>query len=154
MLTYRNGDLLAAGEDIIVHGCNCMRTMGSGIAAQIREKCPTAYAADQRTIWGDKDKLGTFTCATDDLNGKLTIVVNAYTQWDYSRSRVCADYNAIEKVFELICQTFAHKVIALPKIGCGLAGGDWKIVSEILEKISDKYDREFRVYVWDNNEVR
>ena len=37
--------------------------------------------------------------------------------------------------------------IAMPKIGCGLAGGDWDVVSEILESVSEKYGRTFHVYL-------
>jgi O-acetyl-ADP-ribose deacetylase (regulator of RNase III) len=29
--------------DVIVHGCNCFKTMGGGIAAQIKRVFPKAY---------------------------------------------------------------------------------------------------------------
>ena len=117
--------------------------MGAGIAKEIREHCPNAYIADQNTLWGDKNKLGTFTYGIEE-NGM--IVVNAYTQYDYSRSKICVDYAAIQKVFISICEHFPEYIISLPKIGCGLAGGDWKIVSEILTEISDTYNRTFHIY--------
>jgi len=154
MLTYKKGDVLNSGERIVVHGCNCKNTMGAGIAKQIRKQCPKAYAADQATLWGDKTKLGTFTWATEvnDL-----IVFNAYTQYNYTRTEVDVDYEALEKAIDSICQFVngesniwrlfpEHTIIAMPKIGCGLAGGDWKIVSEILERVSEKNNVEIRVY--------
>lgn len=33
------------------------------------------------------------------------------------------------------CNIICHQVIGFPyKIGCGLAGGDWNIISQILEE--------------------
>ena len=61
------GDLiqlaLAGSFDVIVHGCNCQCAMGKGIALAIKQQFPEAYDADQRTVRGDPDKLGTITYA-------------------------------------------------------------------------------------------
>ena len=43
MITYKNGNLLESGCDIICHQVNCQKVMGSGIAKQIREKWPIVY---------------------------------------------------------------------------------------------------------------
>ena len=50
MLKHTKGnliDLAEAGEfNIIVHGCNCFETMGSGIAREIHDRYPAAFDAD------------------------------------------------------------------------------------------------------------
>ena len=148
MIVYKKGDVLKSGETLIVHGCNCKNTMAAGIARQVRTQCPNAYAADRATICGDIKKLGTFTYALED-NGMC--IFNAYTQYNYNRNVLCLDYEALEKSISSICEWIrqyqqGESHLAMPKIGCGLAGGDWKIVSEILERVSDKYNMEFRVY--------
>jgi O-acetyl-ADP-ribose deacetylase (regulator of RNase III) len=147
MLVYKKGDVLKSDEKLIVHGCNCFCTMGAGIARQIRERYQRAYKVDQDTLWGDKTKLGNFTFA-EELNddGDVIFVVNAYTQYKYTRTDVDLDYDALRESITKICMTFPHNVIAMPKIGCGLAGGDWKKVSEILEKISDRCNKTFHIY--------
>lgn len=43
-------------------------------------------------------------------------------------------YEAIEKVFGSIADNFYGKRIAYPKIGAGLAGGDWEIISSIIDE--------------------
>jgi O-acetyl-ADP-ribose deacetylase (regulator of RNase III) len=148
MLVYKKGDVLSSDEAIVVHGCNCKKAMGAGIAKQVRERCPNAYKADQETLWGDKTKLGTYTYGELEENGML--VVNAYTQYDYSRTRQCVDYEALERAISSICEEFSEdyvgNAIAMPKIGCGLGGGDWKVVSEILERLSERYGRDFHIY--------
>lgn len=143
MLVYKKGDVLNAGEAVIVHGCNCKNAMGAGIARQVRKQCPNAWRADQQTLWGDRTKLGTFTYGVEASN---MIVINAYTQYDYSRTKVVVDYPALEEAMKKICNHFPNEVLAMPKIGCGLAGGDWKIVSEILERVSTMYNRTFHIY--------
>lgn len=148
MLEYRKGDVLNSGETMVVHGCNCFNTMGSGIARQVREEYHEAYLVDMMTVPGDVNKLGKFTTAVGK-NG--TRIINAYTQYHYSREKVNADYSAIEAALRLVCETYPdQKVIAMPKIGAGLAGGDWNIIEKILIDVSNDYDRTFRVYLFEN----
>jgi O-acetyl-ADP-ribose deacetylase (regulator of RNase III) len=128
------GDLVKLamnGEfDVIIHGCNCFCTMGAGIARQIKNTFPEAYESDLKTKNGDYSKLGSYSKA---VIGKLT-VINAYTQFKYGGEKVLVDYVALHKVFKLIKSDFHGKSIGYPKIGSGLAGGDWNIISKIIEE--------------------
>ena len=139
-----DGDLVAlalAGDfDVIVHGCNCFTTMGSGIAKQIRAVFPTAYNADCETKTGDRDKLGSCSVAEINVNDRALIVVNAYTQFRYGAGQVHADYDAIRSCFKWIRLQYASKRIGFPRIGAGLAGGDWSVISEIIEQELDGMD--------------
>jgi len=118
--------------DVIVHGCNCFCTMGAGIAKQIKEQFPRAYTADLATRRGDILKLGSFTRAESDSDSPFTIV-NAYTQYNYGVDSQKADYEAITLVMRKINHIFSGQRIGLPKIGAGLAGGDWNIIQKIIE---------------------
>jgi len=132
------GDLLAlalAGQfDVIVHGCNCQCAMGKGIALAIKTQFPEAYQADQQTAKGDREKLGTISSAVIERPGSRFAVVNAYTQFHWRGSGVLADYDAIRKAFRQIKAEFAGKRIGYPKIGAGLAGGDWNTIAAIIEE--------------------
>ena len=138
-MKYKVGDLVRdAGDfDVIVHGCNCFCTMGAGIAKQIKKAFPKAYQADQNTICGDQTKLGTITYYQ---NKKNPIVVNAYTQFDFGRSNINADYDAIRQCMKRIKLQFSGMKIGLPKIGAGLAGGDWEIIETIINEELDGED--------------
>ena len=144
-IVYKKGNVLNSGERVIVHGCNCFNTMGSGIAKQIKRRYPKAYTVDQATRKGDRGKLGRFSQAIIDDHD--VIIVNAYTQYRYGRDKVHVDYDALKTVISRICVDIREGTIAMPKIGCGLAGGDWDVVSEILESVSEKYGRTFHVYL-------
>lgn len=153
-MKYVSGDLIeiakAGHYDVIVHGCNCLHIMGGGIAAQIAKEFPEAFDADGKTEIGSREKLGSYSMAripskhimlisiTEErglaLDAKFLTVVNAYTQYDLgSRYNRCpTDYDAVRLVFRSIAKDFAGQKIGIPKIGCGLGGGDWEIVEKII----------------------
>lgn len=138
-MKVKKGDLIALarqGEfDVIVHGCNCFNTMGSGIARQIKAQFPPVYAADGRTEKGSRDKLGTCTQAVIPMEGGTDLyVVNAYTQYDYGGPNRNVDYDAVRSCFRWIRKQFSGKRIGFPRIGAGLGGGDWKIISAIIDE--------------------
>jgi O-acetyl-ADP-ribose deacetylase (regulator of RNase III) len=120
--------------DIIIHGCNCFCTMGAGIAKAIKAEFPEAFKADQVTEKGDKSKLGSYTQATTSQNGHSITVINAYTQFNYRGKGIKADYDAIRNVFKELKSEYSGKRFGLPLIGAGLAGGDWKVISEIISE--------------------
>ena len=130
------GDLIQlalAGEfDVIVHGCNCHCQMGRGIALSIKQQLPEAYIADCQTLKSDPSKLGTISLAEVIRGEKRFFVVNAYTQFDWAGDGVKVDYDAIRSTMQAIKHQFSGKRIAYPKIGAGLARGDWNIIYPII----------------------
>jgi O-acetyl-ADP-ribose deacetylase (regulator of RNase III) len=133
------GDLLQATEDAIGHGCNCRKTMGSGVAKALRSKWPAVYAADMDfDKAAGRNKIGMF--STTQVGGKQ--VYNIYTQVDFL-PRGIDHFQYVG--FELgLKNVFRHmkennlKSLALPKIGAGLAGGDWQKIKKIIVKVSDE----------------
>ncbi|WP_434153492.1 hypothetical protein [Pseudomonas sp. JZ134] len=66
-------------------------------------------------------------------NLELT-VVNAYTQFLWRGEGVKADYEAIRAVMRAIRQGFSGYRIGYPRIGAGLAEGDWAIISALINE--------------------
>jgi O-acetyl-ADP-ribose deacetylase (regulator of RNase III) len=132
------GDLIQLalkGEfDVILHGCNCQCVMGKGIALTIKQQFPQAYAADRATMPGSRDKLGTISSAAIDVGDHRLIVVNGYTQFDYRGKGVKADYEAIRGVMQTVRLRFSGSRIGYPKIGAGMAGGDWQRIAAIIDE--------------------
>ena len=133
-----DGDLLLLAKsgifDVIVHGCNCFCEMNGGIAKSIQKHFPEAYQADLATKRGSKEKLGTYSVANVQRNGRQISIVNAYTQYHWSGAGVLADYDAIRKVFFAIKRDYAGCKIAYPRIGAGLARGEWSIIAKIIDE--------------------
>ncbi len=137
MKTVR-GDLIKlalAGEfDVIIHGCNCQCAMGAGIAKVIRSTFPEAYEADSNTESGDESKLGTISYVTVVREGRKLTIVNGYTQFDWKGPGVLVDYNAVRSVTKAVKAKFSGKRIGYPRIGAGLAKGDWNVMSRIIDE--------------------
>lgn len=133
-----DGDLLLLANSgsfqVIVHGCNCFCEMGGGIAKSIRMHFPEAYQADLATKRGSREKLGTYSVASVQRNGKQISIVNAYTQYHWSGAGILADYDAIREVFAAIKRDFCGCKIAYPRIGAGLARGDWNVIAKIIDE--------------------
>ena len=136
--------VLAGEVDVLVHQANCFHTFGSGIAKEIRERIYDAYRADLATKYASKDKLGTISVSFNSCG--LPQVINLYGQYNYGRDKRYTDYKALESGFNLISKCLEPgTLIGMPKIGCGSAGGDWKIVSKIIEDNLSEFP--VRVYV-------
>lgn len=131
-----DGNIFDCKEDIIVHQVNCQGVMGSGLAKQIKEKYPEVfngyyhYCKTQEL----KDIFGTaLICEASD--GKY--VANLFGQDKYGQG-LQTDYDMFKKALQEI-HDFAKEQnlsVALPyKIGCGLAGGDWNTVFDIITEI-------------------
>jgi len=153
MLKHTKGNLIDLAEqgefDVIVHGCNCLNTMGSGIAKEIRERYPNAYKADFEYMM-DEDwrryppvfKLGNYSEAAVYGGGRtLFTIINAYTQLDYNKK----DEEFIDRFeyesFYLILkklETFGPVKFGFPYIGMGLAGGDKDRIIAMLEDFAEK----------------
>ncbi len=132
------GDLLAfaldGAFDVILHGCNCQCQMGKGIALSIKKQFPEAYVADCATPKGDAAKLGTVSVASIERGERRFDIVNGYTQFHWRGEGVLADYDAIRNVMKAIKARYAGRRIGYPKIGAGLAGGDWQIIAAIIDE--------------------
>ena len=129
------GDLIKKAKDgefdLITHGCNCFCEMGAGIAKRIKREFPGAYLADKQTSKGDRRKLGT--CSFAEIENRHLIVVNAYTQFDFRGRGVKVDYDAVRSCMNWIKKNFPGRKMGIPKIGAGLAGGDWDTIAKIIE---------------------
>ena len=117
-------------KTVILHGSNCFGKFGNGIAKYLAEKYPQVIKADIETTIGDISKLGTYTCAIIDPNFHI---LNCYIQYKYGHQGVYVDYRAIQRCFNRIVHNYHGWSIRLPMIGCGLAGGDWNVVSQLVK---------------------
>jgi len=139
-----DGDLIAMAQegnfDVIVHGCNCFHAMDAGIAKVIARNFPKAKEADLATPKGEPEKLGTISQASFKCGAHRLTVVNAYTQFDYKGAGRLVDYDAVERAFRTVADAHTGARIAYPKIGAGLAGGDWTKISQLIDAALDGLD--------------
>jgi len=139
MIERHVGDLLSVTSGIIVHGCNAQGVMGSGVAKAIREKYPKAY--DAYRLWHEMDFLKLGRCCPLFVTKEL-IVCNAITQDRYGTDgKQYVNYDALRTCFADVARyarapetPICFKDIHFPLIGCGLGGGDWKVIEPIIQE--------------------
>lgn len=161
MTFNKDGDLLKSDCTVIMHQANCFKTMGGGIAKAIASLYPEAYNVDRNHPGDPMDRYGTFTSVTAD-NG--VTIVNLYGQYDFG-GHLKNDNEQLEKNYkkleEAIDKFFVHakakqsnehnkinlSKVGIPfKMGSDLAGGDWNVIRDIVERQSNKHEIDIYIY--------
>ena len=136
-IVYKTGDVLRCDEILMIHGCNAQGVMGSGVAKAVAEYYPEVYIEyAERFEGGDPIPLGEVQFVPDAFMGEFIIIGNAITQQNFGPG-LQVDYDAVRscmKVVNAFCKRRGLSRVAMPKIGAGLGGGDWDIISEIIEE--------------------
>jgi len=143
MITEVQKNLLETKCDIIAHQTNCVGVMGAGVARQIKDKLLSyeEFGKYRKNCVENGNKLlGTvqFLSAT---NGKL--IANLFGEDIPTGCGLDTDYVALKQALLKLKEVAEtnHMSVALPGyIGCGLAGGDWEIVFEIIYQIFSESD--------------
>ncbi len=163
-MKHFKGDLVKAFAeqkvDFMVHQVNCAGVMGSGIALQIKNACPQHFEDYQnvcnnipegKTPLGQS--VGTFVKdAEDRISG---FIIGLFGQQAYGNDERQTNYFAFASALHHFLTRYADicnqcesvLTIGMPKlIGCDRAGGDWEIISKILEDAEKQIGIEFHIY--------
>jgi len=148
MIIYKQGDVIKALENgeinLLPHGCNCRKVMGSGIAKSLATKYPKILEYDRNFPPILEARLGRIVKVPID---KEKFIINCYTQLNYGAG-LQVDYNAIEKCMKALNNllNLSDKyVLGMPQIGAGRGGGDWKKIETI---INNEIEREIYVFIY------
>lgn len=145
-------DILSIDRGIICHQTNCQGVMGTGIALSIKNRWPNVYneyIQYCRQFSLSKNVLGNVQIIRAE---KDIYVVNLFGQDKYGRDKRYTSYGAWEKSLPRLKEIINAKGLALEdiyfpyKCGCNNAGGDWEIISRLIEEyfpnaIICKYDK-------------
>ncbi|AUR93594.1 macro domain protein [Vibrio phage 1.188.A._10N.286.51.A6] len=118
---------------VMVHGCNCQKTMGAGIARQLANFCPAVENADKRM---PTPILGTYSVH----NCPQFTVINMYTQAKTSRNTRQVNYAAVGKGFMTVNDIWQGHIIYIPRIGAGLGLGNWEWIEAIINDATPNID--------------
>ena len=137
------GDILTpvkAGKPTLVcHQVNCKGVMGAGLAWQIRSRFPNVYDAYHllcRSVVASgrktSDMLGSVQYISAEEEAGYT-VANLFAQDGFGTGKRQTDYCALRKALADIADRCPQYTVRIPYgMGCGLAGGDWGVVSNII----------------------
>ena len=141
MITHKKGNLLSAKEKVIAHQVNCFGVAG-GLAGAIFRKWPTAEKDYQQLIKRVPPKalLGMAQFTGEQRDRNRHVICNLFGQYEPGPA-----YNPqrLEQAMEMLGNTarIMKWSVALPHgLSCGIAGGDWNEVYQIIERTMDGVD--------------
>lgn len=135
------GDITAASTGIILHGCNAQSVMGSGLAYQVKKKWPVVFTDYCHMLKTGKPPINHLGCVAFTAVSAELVVASGITQCSYGTNGKYVSYKAIQKCFNETIE-FAKSTgleIHYPLIGAGLGGGEWSIISNIIDACFDPY---------------
>lgn len=132
------GDLLKAKEGMIVHQVNNCGKMGAGLAKQIRTTYPEHYN-DYINMYNSFLKENPENTQIKALLGKHIdtkcdnlIIRGIFAQDGYGRDKTYTSYEHLKICLQDIANSKVDTIYIPYELGCGLAGGDWRIVSKMI----------------------
>lgn len=155
MITKVVGDITNSTCKVIAHGVNCQGVMGSGVALHILKKWPKVkalyldYFTEFNAGIDGENFLGQIDSVQIDREKTSKVIVNCFTQQffgpgDYRYLSYDALVSCMSKLY-ILCECYKVNEVAIPRIGCGLAGGSWPIVKSIL---LDAFPPDFNIKVY------
>lgn len=142
MINYVIGDATdpqADGPKIIAHICNDLGLWGSGFVVPLGNKWPKAKQAYQAWAHGNENwfALGEVQLVEveDDIYIANMVAQRGLKGPDYTHP---LKYDALDDCLWLLDshRDDLNATVHMPRIGCGLAGGTWEKVSEIIKRYS------------------
>lgn len=128
MIKYLHGDLFDSRADALAHGCNVRGKMRAGVANEFRVRFPEMYEDFRWRCRRDLFPLGS---GYVYYNEEKPHVINLATQ-----AQEGATLELLESAFRWLAQAEFDepiKRVAMPRIGCGLGGLEWREVRSLLE---------------------
>lgn len=151
-ITYLKGDASeprGTGRRIVVQVVNdAALTWGGGFSLALRKKWPVLQHAFRSWAMARRHlRLGNIHVAAldDSLSLASMVAQHGYGPSPRPRIRYLALQDCLRKVGELAAQRGA--TVHMPRIGCGLAGGTWGVVSELVS--NEVCSRGVDVFVYD-----
>ena len=133
MVTFEQGNLLEADVEALVNTVNTVGVMGKGIALMFKERFPENFREYAAACRAGEVQLGKmFVTENEDLVGPKW-VVNFPTK-EHWRSRTKLEWIELGMRDLLrVVEDRGIRSIAVPPLGCGNGGLDWRVVKPAIE---------------------
>lgn len=137
MIVEKTGDLFTSEADCLAHGVNTFGVMGKGIAVAFKQRYPDMYDHYNHVCKNTEGK---------DLVGEVFIwhepsgllIANMFSQLKPGPdARYSWTLKAIKTTLDYLHDN-GYKSMAMPRVGCGIAGLEWsKMYYHIVDELND-----------------
>lgn len=131
-IKLETGDLFAAGTDALVNTVNCVGIMGRGVALQFKKAYPLNFREYQAACKAGEVQPGRmFVHETGKFSPRYIINFPTKRHWK-GKSRIEDIDSGLVDLAQVVRQ-LGIRSIAIPPLGSGLGGLDWKVVLPRIE---------------------
>lgn len=135
MIEYVQGNLLFAGVKALVNTVNCVGVMGKGIALQFKHAFPPNFRAYKEACNAGDVKLGRmFVFNTKNELANPHYIINFPTKNHWREKSCMSDIENGLQDLTAVIQELNIRSIAIPPLGGGLGGLDWREVKPRVEE--------------------
>ena len=135
MIKYEKGDatrpIETEGNRIIIHICNDAGKWGKGFVLSLSKRWPSlrdSYLQDPKTL----GTLNVYKLEDNIFVANLIAQHGIYVRNGIPPIRYEALETCLTELNDFILKNIPNPSIHAPRLGCGLAGGKWDIIQQIL----------------------
>jgi O-acetyl-ADP-ribose deacetylase (regulator of RNase III) len=151
---YLTSDITETELEYIAHGVNCQNTMKSGVALALFTKwsdVKTEYHKYFEKSYNHGKQPYEYLGSVQKVEVENKTIFNLFTQETYGYDGVRrVNYSAVASTIKNL-RNYGVKRLAIPKIGCGLAGGNWTFMEQLINDAVGEY---IEVWVYDNSTAK
>lgn len=139
------GDILDDSARVIVNPVNCVGVMGKGLALSVKQRYPKSFL-EYKKACNEKRVAPGFMFLTEEKN-RLIIHFPTKRHWKDSSHYYDISYG-LEDLVRIVVDRNIQE-IAIPPLGCGLGGLDWKIVRPMICEAFSKQNNHATVRLYE-----
>jgi len=150
-------DIFESTANALVNPVNCVGVMGKGLAKgfkQLFPECVPPYeeACSRETLSPGK-LIFVRTCVQPDLFCTARPAIILFPTKKHWRGK--SQLRWIEAGLQKLKNSYRDwgiASVAIPQLGCGLGGLEWKDVKEVIERLFEQEDLEVNIYIQSNSQ--
>ena len=134
MIELKKDNLLLSNAEALVNTVNTAGVMGKGVALQFRERFSENYLRYKKACAKGEVQTGKMFITETDLLSEPKYIINFPTKQHWKgKSKIEYIEDGLDDLLRVI-QEKNIQSIAIPPLGCGNGGLDWKDVKTLIEK--------------------
>lgn len=133
MIEVAKGNILEADADALVNTVNCVGVMGKGLALQFKQAFPANFKAYVTACAAEAVVPGRMFIFDGGQTTRPRYVINFPTKRHWRDGSRIEDISSGLQALVGDVRRLAVRSIAVPPLGCGLGGLDWRRVRSLID---------------------